>query len=65
MSEIYVKQRPTAEEFHAEIGGSKWVLARRSRHIVERYGPHVICLSPQRYADAERLALLRRTEGYE
>lgn len=36
------------------IGGSNWVLARRSRHIEARYGKDVICVSKQRYAQIEK-----------
>lgn len=52
---------PTQAEFHAVIGGSHWVLARKSERILEQYGDDVICLSKGRYRDAQRKALLNRT----
>jgi hypothetical protein len=51
------------ETFAKIVGGRNWVIARRSSRIVERYGDDVICLSPQRYRDAERIARLMQTEG--
>lgn len=53
------------ETFHKIVGGKNWVVARRTPNIVARYGKDVICLSPQRYASAERLAWLLQTEGYD
>lgn len=50
-------------EFYAIVGGKNWVIARKSACILGKYGKDVICLSPQRYKDAERLARLQRTAG--
>lgn len=40
--------------FHEKVGGSNWVLARRTPNIVRRYGENVICISKQRYAAIEK-----------
>lgn len=53
------------DRFAEIVGGSNWVLARRTKRIVERYGEDVICLSPKQYENAERLARLSLTEGYD
>ena len=37
-------------------GVRKWVVHRRTRRIVERYGDDVVCLSKKRYRDLEREA---------
>jgi hypothetical protein len=52
------------DDFYAVIGGENWVLARRTLSIVASYGEDVICLSPKAYRNAQRLAHLRRTEGF-
>jgi hypothetical protein len=42
-------------DFLAEqFGGKKWVIARRTARIVERYGEDVVCVSQARYRAAER-----------
>lgn len=65
MSCAFCREPFPLKEFHRVIGGSNWVLHPRTKRIVERYGEDVICLSPKRYADAERLARLLPTEGYD
>lgn len=35
-------------------GKHPWVLARRTKRIVERYGDDVVCLSQKQYRDYER-----------
>jgi hypothetical protein len=50
-------------DFNA-IVGRNWVVARRTPRIVAAYGEDVICLSPKAYRNAQRLAHLRRTEGF-
>lgn len=52
------------DDFHAVIGGTNWTIGRRTRRIVALKGEDVICLSPKAYRNAERLAHLRRTEGF-
>ena len=49
----------TGEELRRELGDN-WVLARRTKGIVERYGPNVKCYSAKQYADAERRAIESR-----
>ena len=61
----YTAFYPTSDEFAAEVGGHNWVVSRRTPRILAKYGEDVICLSPKRYREAERLALLRRTEGFD
>lgn len=51
--------------FRVIVGGPKWVVSRRTSSIVERYGDDVICLSQKRYQNAERLARLALTEGFD
>jgi hypothetical protein len=57
------------EDWHAEfcriLGGRKFVIARRTPRIVEKYGEDVVCLSSQAYANASRLASLALTQGYD
>lgn len=52
------------DDFHAVIGGTNWIIGPRSLSIVAAYGKDVICLSPKAYRNAQRLAHLRRTEGF-
>jgi hypothetical protein len=47
------------------VGGSNWVIARRSPKVIARYGDDVVCLSLKRYRNAERLARLVLTEGFD
>ena len=47
------------------VGGTNWVIARRTPNILARYGDDVICLSKKHYKDAERLARLALTEGFD
>jgi hypothetical protein len=37
-------------------GSRKWVVHRRTRRIIERYGTEVVCLSQKRYRELEREA---------
>ncbi len=53
------------DAFSRIVGGEHWVIAKRTPSIVSRYGDDVVCLSPKRYQDAERLAWLSTTEGYD
>lgn len=50
----------TADELRREFGGRNWVLSRRTKAIVERYGDDVICVSPKQYDAAERRAIEAR-----
>ena len=52
------------DDFYAVIGGKSWTIGRRTGRIVALKGEDVICLSPQAYRNAQRLAHLRRTEGF-
>lgn len=53
-----------AEMFREVVGatadGQVWVVARRSPRILAKYGEDVVCLSPAKYAAAERECLRRR-----
>jgi hypothetical protein len=51
---------PTAGEISAVLGGKKWVIARRTPRIVERYGEDVVCVSQQAYKKAEAKAIEAR-----
>lgn len=48
-----------SELLREELGGANWVIARRTRRIVEQYGPDVVCVTPKRYQEAERRAIAR------
>jgi hypothetical protein len=39
-----------------EHGTRNWVVARRTKRIIERYGDGVVCLSQKQYTLLERLA---------
>ena len=52
------------DDFHAVIGGTQWVIGFRTKLKLSMYGEDVICLSPKAYRNAQRLAHLRRTEGF-
>lgn len=52
----------SGELFRRAVGGSNWVLARRTPRIVEKYGADVICLTRKAYIKAERLALEFRAQ---
>jgi hypothetical protein len=52
------------DDLHAAIGGTNWMIGPRTRRIVALYGEDVICLSHKSYRNAQRLAHLRRTEGF-
>lgn len=49
----------TGEELERELGPN-WVVGRRTKRIVEKYGEDVQCYSPEKYADAERRAIESR-----
>lgn len=49
----------TAEEIRQELG-SNWVLARRSRRIVERYGAGARCVTTAQYEKAVKRAIEKR-----
>lgn len=51
--------------FHRLVGGSNWVVARRTPNIVARYGESVVCLSQKGYDNAMRLARLELSQGYD
>lgn len=42
------------EALRKEIGTSNWVVHRRTRRIVEKYGEDAVCLSHKRYLGARR-----------
>jgi hypothetical protein len=52
------------DDFYAVIGGTTWTIGRRTRRIVALLGEDAIFLSPEAYKNAQRLAHLRRTEGF-
>ena len=54
-----------AAEFARLVGGHRWVVARRTRNIVLRYGSDVVCLSRQKYTELRRVARLNLTQGYD
>lgn len=45
------------EAFRQEVGGTNWVIAKRTKRIIERYGEDVITLTPHQYKAAERRAI--------
>ena len=49
-----------ANELAKVIGGRNWVVAKRTKRIVEKYGDDVICLTPERLQKAERAAIEAR-----
>jgi hypothetical protein len=49
----------TGEEIREDLGPN-WVLARRGRRIVEKYGKDVNCVTPGQYDCAQRRAIERR-----
>ena len=49
----------TAEEIRNELGAN-WVIARRTRRIVEKYGADVKCYTNSQYKAAERRAIESR-----
>lgn len=52
----------TAEELARELGSPKWVIARRTPAIVQRYGEDVVCVTPVQYEAAERRAIEKRVK---
>lgn len=53
----------TVSDIIAERHGStNWVLARRTRRIVERYGADVVTLTQKQYAAAAKEADIRNAE---
>jgi hypothetical protein len=44
----------TFSKYLEEHVGPKWVLARRTKRIVAKYGEETVCLSPARMAALER-----------
>lgn len=51
--------RPSFAELCAELGDS-WVIAKRTKRIVERYGDSVRCYTPLRYNEAMQRIYARR-----
>lgn len=49
----------TGDELKRELG-EDWVLARRTKNIIERYGEDVRCYTPKQYEAAERRAIEAR-----
>lgn len=49
----------TIDELRNELGNN-WVVARRTKGIVERYGEDVKCYSHKQYEAAERRAIQNR-----
>lgn len=43
------KQSPEFHEFLREKLGPEWVLARRTKRILDKYGHNVACISHERY----------------
>lgn len=60
MNDTYFVEHPTSNELCEEIGSSNWVLHRRTKQIVERYGETVVCLSRKQYGAACERALSKR-----
>jgi len=54
------KPYSTVAEFAKQVGGTNWVIGRRTKHIRARYGDDVITLSPKAYEAAERRAIEAR-----
>lgn len=54
---------PSPDAFAREVGGRNWVIARRTKRIVERFGEGVICLSQKQYLAASLAALHREAEA--
>jgi hypothetical protein len=55
-------------EFNRVIGAGprgRWVIARRTPNIMARYGEDVVCLSNKQYENADRIARLNLTQGYD
>lgn len=50
---------PTGKELAAELGDN-WVLAKRTKSIVAKYGQDVKCYSQEAYKVAERRAIEKR-----
>ena len=48
---------PMPEALAIELGGKPWVIARRTKGIVERYGKDVKCVSRREYEQATRRCL--------
>ena len=53
-------QHVTVDELCAAIGSDNWVVARRTKRIVERYGEDVVTLSSKQLDAAERRAVEAR-----
>jgi hypothetical protein len=60
LSVITTRGTATSDEMCEVLGTRNWVIARRSKRIVERYGADVRCLTPAQYEHAETQAIERR-----
>lgn len=49
----------TTQELAQELG-KNWVIARRTKKIVKKYGEDVKCYSPKQFEKAERTAINKR-----
>jgi len=50
----------TTDEIRRELGGPNWVIAKRTKGIVARYGEDVIAVSSEKYHAAEIRAIESR-----
>lgn len=50
----------TAAEMQKELGGKNWVIARRTKNIVAKYGKDVKCVTSKQYEAAQRRAIEKR-----
>ena len=55
-------QLPSPGALCRAIGSRNWVIHRRTRRIVEKYGADVICLTPKQYKAAVEKALQAQTD---
>lgn len=61
ISLVHTHGYATMEESRAELG-SNWVIARRTKRIVEKYGEDVNAISSERYAQVQRDAIEKRVK---
>ena len=53
-------QWATADEISNAVGSRNWVVARRTKRIIQRYGEDVVCLTEKRYKELEERILAAR-----
>lgn len=51
---------PTCAELCEQLGSKNWVIAKRTKRIVERYGKNVKCVTQDEYNEAQRRAIRAR-----